>query len=177
MTPAKARAVWAIYVWCRRTDELVDGPNAARITPEVPVIRYFTINRVWALSWSKDVLSAGYLVTVNVGSSLQWCCTMFGPCPSGNVWINLCAGICVMLYHSTAVVCMAPCVRRVIEYYFVQQNRVVRSQIRSLHSYLCFEKYLLSSLTVNVLVPGCRCQIRSGFKSQTTYLLQCVLSP
>lgn len=35
MTPEKARAVWAIYVWCRRTDELVDGPNADRITPEV----------------------------------------------------------------------------------------------------------------------------------------------
>lgn len=33
MTPEKARAVWAIYVWCRRTDELVDGPNASRITP------------------------------------------------------------------------------------------------------------------------------------------------
>ena len=35
MTPEKARAVWAIYVWCRRTDELVDGPNASHITPEV----------------------------------------------------------------------------------------------------------------------------------------------
>ena len=35
MTPEKARAVWAVYVWCRRTDELVDGPNASRITPEV----------------------------------------------------------------------------------------------------------------------------------------------
>ena len=35
MTPEKARAVWAIYVWCRRTDELVDGPNASRITPAV----------------------------------------------------------------------------------------------------------------------------------------------
>jgi len=34
MTPDKQRAIWAIYVWCRRTDELVDGPNAARITPE-----------------------------------------------------------------------------------------------------------------------------------------------
>lgn len=33
MTPEKARAIWAIYVWCRRTDELVDGPNSARITP------------------------------------------------------------------------------------------------------------------------------------------------
>jgi 15-cis-phytoene synthase len=33
MTPRQARAIWAIYVWCRRTDELVDGPNASRITP------------------------------------------------------------------------------------------------------------------------------------------------
>ena len=58
MTPEKARAVWAIYVWCRRTDELVDGPNASHITPEVslnpsslysttlPVLYYF-ISRVW----------------------------------------------------------------------------------------------------------------------------------
>ena len=35
LVPTQARAVWAIYVWCRRTDELVDGPNASRITPEV----------------------------------------------------------------------------------------------------------------------------------------------
>jgi phytoene synthase len=28
MSPAKRRAIWAIYVWCRRTDELVDGPQA-----------------------------------------------------------------------------------------------------------------------------------------------------
>ena len=34
MTPEKQRAIWAIYVWCRRTDELVDGPNATHITPE-----------------------------------------------------------------------------------------------------------------------------------------------
>lgn len=33
MTPERQRAIWAIYVWCRRTDELVDGPNAPRITP------------------------------------------------------------------------------------------------------------------------------------------------
>ena len=33
MTPKKARAIWAIYVWCRRTDELVDGPNASRMNP------------------------------------------------------------------------------------------------------------------------------------------------
>ncbi|WIA09514.1 hypothetical protein OEZ85_008910 [Tetradesmus obliquus] len=34
MTPQQAKAIWAIYVWCRRTDELVDGPNASRITPK-----------------------------------------------------------------------------------------------------------------------------------------------
>lgn len=34
MPPEKQQAIWAIYVWCRRTDELVDGPNASRITPE-----------------------------------------------------------------------------------------------------------------------------------------------
>ncbi|KAG1674718.1 hypothetical protein FOA52_013553 [Chlamydomonas sp. UWO 241] len=33
MTPEQAKAIWAIYVWCRRTDELVDGPNASSITP------------------------------------------------------------------------------------------------------------------------------------------------
>lgn len=34
MSPEKRRAIWAIYVWCRRTDELVDGPRAAQTTPE-----------------------------------------------------------------------------------------------------------------------------------------------
>jgi 15-cis-phytoene synthase len=34
MAPAKRRAIWAIYVWCRRTDELVDGPAADLTTPE-----------------------------------------------------------------------------------------------------------------------------------------------
>ena len=33
MTEEKRRAIWAIYVWCRRTDELVDGPNASHIDP------------------------------------------------------------------------------------------------------------------------------------------------
>ena len=28
MPEEKRRAIWAIYVWCRRTDELVDGPQA-----------------------------------------------------------------------------------------------------------------------------------------------------
>ncbi|GAV88106.1 LOW QUALITY PROTEIN: SQS_PSY domain-containing protein, partial [Cephalotus follicularis] len=34
MTPERRKAVWAIFVWCRRTDELVDGPNASHITPK-----------------------------------------------------------------------------------------------------------------------------------------------
>ncbi|OKH38272.1 phytoene synthase [Calothrix sp. HK-06] len=34
MSPEKRRAIWAIYAWCRRTDELVDGPAAAITTPE-----------------------------------------------------------------------------------------------------------------------------------------------
>ncbi|HIK54081.1 MAG TPA: phytoene synthase [Synechococcales cyanobacterium M55_K2018_004] len=32
MPEEKRRAIWAIYVWCRRTDELVDGPNSAQTT-------------------------------------------------------------------------------------------------------------------------------------------------
>ena len=28
MPPQKRRAIWAIYVWCRRTDELMDSPSA-----------------------------------------------------------------------------------------------------------------------------------------------------
>lgn len=31
MPPAKRRAIWAIYVWCRRTDEIMDGPGAEGI--------------------------------------------------------------------------------------------------------------------------------------------------
>lgn len=34
MPESKRRAIWAIYVWCRRTDELVDGPTASYTTPE-----------------------------------------------------------------------------------------------------------------------------------------------
>ncbi|KAM3698943.1 hypothetical protein ACJW31_06G224800 [Castanea mollissima] len=34
LTPERRRAIWAIAVWCRRTDELVDGPNAMHITPK-----------------------------------------------------------------------------------------------------------------------------------------------
>lgn len=34
MPVAKRRAIWAIYAWCRCTDELVDGNNAQGTTPE-----------------------------------------------------------------------------------------------------------------------------------------------
>ncbi|MEG4288696.1 phytoene synthase [Microcoleus sp. C2C3] len=34
MPESKRRAIWAIYVWCRRTDELVDGPGSDATTPE-----------------------------------------------------------------------------------------------------------------------------------------------
>ncbi|HBE51509.1 MAG TPA: phytoene synthase, partial [Cyanobacteria bacterium UBA11369] len=30
----KRRAIWAIYAWCRSTDELVDGPQSGATTPE-----------------------------------------------------------------------------------------------------------------------------------------------
>ncbi|MEB3294373.1 MAG: phytoene synthase [Synechococcales bacterium] len=33
-SPEKRRAIWAIYVWCRHTDELVDGAGAATTTHE-----------------------------------------------------------------------------------------------------------------------------------------------
>ncbi|CAM8970631.1 unnamed protein product [Rhodiola kirilowii] len=35
MTKERQKAIWAIYVWCRRTDELVDGPNAIHMTSAV----------------------------------------------------------------------------------------------------------------------------------------------
>lgn len=34
LPPAKRRAIWAIYAWCRSTDELVDGPQSGATTPE-----------------------------------------------------------------------------------------------------------------------------------------------
>lgn len=35
MPPVKRRAIWAIYVWCRRTDELMDGPDAQGLSTDV----------------------------------------------------------------------------------------------------------------------------------------------
>ena len=34
MPKQKRKAIWAIYVWCRRTDQLVDGPDAELTTLE-----------------------------------------------------------------------------------------------------------------------------------------------
>jgi phytoene synthase len=34
MPKEKRKAIWAIYVWCRRTDQLVDGPDAESTTLE-----------------------------------------------------------------------------------------------------------------------------------------------
>ncbi|WP_341524810.1 15-cis-phytoene synthase CrtB [Nostoc sp. UHCC 0302] len=34
MSKIKRPPIWAIYAWCRRTDELVDGPASALTTPE-----------------------------------------------------------------------------------------------------------------------------------------------
>ncbi|HYW22451.1 MAG TPA: phytoene synthase [Nodularia sp. (in: cyanobacteria)] len=34
LSEEKRPAIWAIYAWCRRTDELVDGPGCALTTPE-----------------------------------------------------------------------------------------------------------------------------------------------
>jgi 15-cis-phytoene synthase len=41
MSPHKRRAIWAIYVWCRQTDELVDGPQA-QFTTEATLDRWET---------------------------------------------------------------------------------------------------------------------------------------
>ncbi|XP_027337592.1 phytoene synthase 2, chloroplastic-like [Abrus precatorius] len=35
MTEERQKAIWAIYVWCRRTDELVDGPNSVHMSSAV----------------------------------------------------------------------------------------------------------------------------------------------
>ncbi len=32
LPPVKRRAIWAIYVWCRRTDELMDSPEAQALS-------------------------------------------------------------------------------------------------------------------------------------------------
>lgn len=39
MPPTKRRAIWAIYVWCRRTDELMDSPQAQALPAETLLAR------------------------------------------------------------------------------------------------------------------------------------------
>lgn len=33
LTKERQKAIWAVYAWCKRTDELVDGPNAFCVSP------------------------------------------------------------------------------------------------------------------------------------------------
>jgi hypothetical protein len=70
MTPEKARAVCAIYVWCRRTDELVDGPNADRITPEVRSRMYGT-SRLF--TWLCCTCVAVYLTRLRCRATVLRC--------------------------------------------------------------------------------------------------------
>jgi 15-cis-phytoene synthase len=39
LPPAKRRAIWAIYVWCRRTDELMDSAQAQTLSADVLLAR------------------------------------------------------------------------------------------------------------------------------------------
>ena len=39
LPPLKRRAIWAIYVWCRRTDELMDAPEARSLSDEALLAR------------------------------------------------------------------------------------------------------------------------------------------
>ena len=55
MPEAKRRAIWAIYVWCRRTDELVDGPMAATTTEETLDLWEEHLEAVFAGHPSDDV--------------------------------------------------------------------------------------------------------------------------
>jgi phytoene synthase len=48
MPKEKRSAIWAIYVWCRRTDELVDGPQARLTTPETLDLWEQQLNSVFA---------------------------------------------------------------------------------------------------------------------------------
>ena len=55
----------AIYVWCRRTDELVDGPNASRITPAVrPSTSHFKAFK------SNIIRTAGVSILSSVGRNM-----------------------------------------------------------------------------------------------------------
>lgn len=55
MNESKRRAIWAIYVWCRRTDELVDGPAAEITTPETLEIWENQLESLFALQPIDDL--------------------------------------------------------------------------------------------------------------------------
>jgi 15-cis-phytoene synthase len=55
MPPSKRQAIWAIYVWCRRTDELVDGPQANWTTPETLDLWEKNLESIFAGIVSTDV--------------------------------------------------------------------------------------------------------------------------
>jgi phytoene synthase len=48
MPKPKREAIWAIYVWCRRTDELVDGPKASETTLETLAIWEQNLESIFA---------------------------------------------------------------------------------------------------------------------------------
>ncbi|WP_009634111.1 15-cis-phytoene synthase CrtB [Synechocystis sp. PCC 7509] len=54
MNESKRRAIWAIYVWCRRTDELVDGPAAEFTTPETLELWEKQLESLFALQPIED---------------------------------------------------------------------------------------------------------------------------
>lgn len=54
MNEQKRRAIWAIYVWCRRTDELVDGPAAELTTPETLELWEKQLESIFALQPLED---------------------------------------------------------------------------------------------------------------------------
>lgn len=54
MNEQKRRAIWAIYVWCRRTDELVDGPAAELTTPETLELWEKQLESLFALQPIED---------------------------------------------------------------------------------------------------------------------------
>lgn len=48
MPKHKREAIWAIYVWCRRTDELVDGPEAGQTTLETLEVWEHNLESIFA---------------------------------------------------------------------------------------------------------------------------------
>eukprot|EP00588_Corethron_pennatum_P009408 CAMPEP_0194279398 /NCGR_PEP_ID=MMETSP0169-20130528/13903_1 /TAXON_ID=218684 /ORGANISM="Corethron pennatum, Strain L29A3" /LENGTH=482 /DNA_ID=CAMNT_0039023815 /DNA_START=322 /DNA_END=1770 /DNA_ORIENTATION=+ len=58
MDEAARRAVWAVYVWCRRTDEIVDAPRSDADVPMLDELSEWEVRleRLWELGEVRDVL-------------------------------------------------------------------------------------------------------------------------